>query len=193
MKNHTDLLNLIAASIHAVSYLEIGVQNIKSNFIHIICRDKVGVDPNVVATSVITKTSDEFFADNVKYFDEVFVDGLHHDDQVQRDVENSWKFLKPGGVILIHDCNPMREEITHVPRDSKEWTGNVYKAVSRIVSPKFTIDFDYGCCILRKTEGAVLAFADLDISWEYFNSKRKNLLNLAPLNEGLKTIESWNQ
>lgn len=193
MKNHTDLLNFIAASINAVSYLEIGVLNIKNNFIHINCRDKLGVDPNVVATSVISKTSDEFFAENIKYFDQVFVDGLHHDDQVERDVEHSWRFLKPGGVILIHDCNPINENITHVPRDSKEWTGNVYKAVSRIVSPKFTIDFDYGCCILRKTEGSFLAFSNEDISWEYFSAKRKNLLNLVPLAEGLKIIESWSQ
>jgi hypothetical protein len=123
-----------------------------------------------------------------------WVDGLHHDDQVQRDIENAWKLLNRGGVIAIHDCNPHSESITHVPRDNREWTGSVYRAICRLVYPMnyFTIDFDYGCCIIRKEQhGQFMRFTDTDITWEKFNDHRESMINLVSLDEGLARIGAW--
>jgi predicted O-methyltransferase YrrM len=62
----------------------------------------IGVDPNQGVT--LRMTSDEFFAANQFTFDIVFIDGLH--DQVAKDIENSLRVLNPGGIIVMHDCNP---------------------------------------------------------------------------------------
>ena len=48
-------------------------------------------------------TSDKFFKDNEK-FDIIFIDGLHTFEQTIKDIDNSIKFLRDKGVILIHDC-----------------------------------------------------------------------------------------
>jgi len=189
--NHTSILNLIAEKIKATSYLEIGVQNTANNFDKIKVQDKIGVDPNVQNSKILPITSDAFFRLSSKHFKLAFIDGLHHDDQVKRDIINTWFALKPGGVMLIHDCNPDREDITHTPRDSKIWTGNVYKTVCQIVSPmKFTVDVDYGCCILKNNDERLL-FNDSDVTWEQFSANKKQLLNLVSVFDALKIIESW--
>ena len=57
-------------------------------------------------------TSDEYFESikdtEVKY-DIIFIDGLHHNEQVLKDVENSLKHLSEGGSIVCHDCLPSEE------------------------------------------------------------------------------------
>ena len=47
--------------------------------------------------------SDDFFDQNKKEFDIIYIDGLHTYGQVKRDANNAWKFLKPGGVLIGHD------------------------------------------------------------------------------------------
>ena len=53
-------------------------------------------------------TSDDFFRDNKEKFDLIFIDGLHETNQVDRDIENSLKFINKGGTILLHDCLPKK-------------------------------------------------------------------------------------
>ncbi|WP_340581761.1 hypothetical protein, partial [Klebsiella pneumoniae] len=70
------------------SYLEIGVQG-GDCFRAINCETKVGVDPDTGSAATIHKTSDEFFARNndmweKEMFDCIFIDVLHHADQVER-------------------------------------------------------------------------------------------------------------
>jgi predicted O-methyltransferase YrrM len=48
-------------------------------------------------------TSDNFFFTNKLFFDFIYIDGLHTYDQVNSDLENAYKFLKPKGYILIDD------------------------------------------------------------------------------------------
>ena len=48
-------------------------------------------------------TSDNFFKNNSNYFDLVYVDGDHSKDQVSKDLNNSWSFLKNNGYLLIDD------------------------------------------------------------------------------------------
>lgn len=194
MKNHTELLNYLAKMINAKYYLEIGVLNVLNNFKQINVEFKEGVDPTVDHPAISKMTSDEFFTSTDRWFenyDLIFVDGLHHDDQAKRDALNGYNALNIGGVMLIHDCNPPEERITHQPRDNKVWCGGVYKTVSQITSEKFTIDFDFGCCIIRKTDQP-LTFSDEEITWEKFDANRKEYLNLISLNDALiKIMQEW--
>ena len=48
-------------------------------------------------------TSNEFFKENDKYFDLIYVDGDHSSDQVKNDLINSWNVLKKGGFLVLDD------------------------------------------------------------------------------------------
>ncbi|HLA53590.1 MAG TPA: class I SAM-dependent methyltransferase [Flavitalea sp.] len=184
MNNHTDLLNHLAAEIGAMSYLEIGVSNRQTNFDKINVRFKIGVDPNPAAQANYQGTSDEFFKINVLKYDLIFIDGLHHADQVKRDFENSLAALQPGGRILIHDTNPESELLTHVPRDKAgRWLGDVYKFASTLreyAGIDFrTVDFDNGCTVVWRDPGFVGALSDSPvINWDSFQCNWKRWLRL---------------
>ena len=47
--------------------------------------------------------SDVFFEKNRKKYDFVFIDGDHSYKQSKKDLDNAIAYLKPGGVIVIHD------------------------------------------------------------------------------------------
>ncbi len=48
-------------------------------------------------------TSNEFFKQNNKYFDLIYIDGDHSSDQVKIDLINSWNSLKNGGFLVLDD------------------------------------------------------------------------------------------
>ena len=49
------------------------------------------------------KTSDDFFKDNNKKFDAIYIDGYHNGSQVYKDFQNSWRVLNDNGVIIFDD------------------------------------------------------------------------------------------
>ena len=108
--NRTAIINYLISRCKAKSYLEIGVWS-GNNFDNVVCEKRVGVDPapeqlkNPGLCRVMT--SDEFFAQNTETFDVIFIDGLHHADQVYKDLVNAAKCLNPNGYIVCHDMNPL--------------------------------------------------------------------------------------
>lgn len=144
-------------------FLEIGTKygygGIRAHATH-----KVGVDPNPCGGTafydyISPLTSDAFFSDlgPMHEFHVVLIDGLHHADQVLRDVENSLKHLHPEGLIVVHDCNPQSEEAQRVPRPvgKNRWNGDVWKAIVtlRVSRPDLlvnTLDADEGLGIIRR-------------------------------------------
>lgn len=196
MNHHSQLLNLIAESIGAKTYVEIGVFNPSHNFDLINVSKKMGVDPAETAGAKCRMGSDEFFDFMIAAGAQVdlsWIDGLHHAEQVARDAQKAWAITRPGGVLAFHDCNPHKESITHVPRDSREWCGDVYKVASNIAnSSKFTADFDYGCLVIRKeSEHQDLIILDREISWEDFDRMREYYLHLVPVDRAIEIIKSW--
>ena len=202
MKTHTELLNYLATKYNLKSYLEIGVQNPANNFDKIKCEHKVGVDPECDANNVFKMTSDGFFnlainrpkefTNTVKRvlsmpdkFDLIFIDGLHHADQVKRDFENSLKCLNDGGFIVIHDTLPENEEGTKVPRETKVWWGSVYQFAMTLNSRTdvgfFTLNIDNGCTVIWKHQSEIdktkLA-DDYNLDWETYKSVGSVLLNV---------------
>lgn len=199
IKNHTDLINFIAEKIQAKTYLEIGVFNRDHNFNHIKVENKFGVDPDFSAKADLPVRSDtvfELLISTGAKLDLIFIDGLHHADQVKKDIHHAWHCLKIGGVMVIHDCNPPTEATTCVPRGAqREWCGDVYKTICQILDKGkyiFTVDFDYGCCIIKKTE-PVLHWYEWPITWDYFDKNRTALLNLVSVEKGIEVINSWNK
>lgn len=107
------------------SYLEIGCRD-DHCFSQINVPLRVGVDP--VSGGTVRMTSDAFFTDNQQTFDLIFVDGLHHYEQVLRDIKNSLAALNPGGVILVHDCLPLDCRAQYRLQCQMFWNGDVWKA-----------------------------------------------------------------
>ena len=108
------------------SYLEIGCDRNQS-FSSIKIEKRIGIDP--VEGGTHKMTSDEFFINNKKNFDIIFIDGLHEYHQVMRDIENSLRFLNKNGVILLHDCLPRTLWNQITPRINSDWNGDVWKSI----------------------------------------------------------------
>ncbi len=196
IKNHTQLLNALIEKYGLKSYLEIGVQNPWNNLLKININKRVGVDPDVneyesKQTFIYKKTSDEYFNAYCKDvigapFDLIFIDGLHHADQVKRDFENSLRCLSDNGFIVIHDVLPENEEGTKVPRETKQWWGDVYKWAMRVRNQKGvnvkTFNIDNGCMLVWKDLSNSQKFPfikDNDYTdWEWYQAHHRTLMNV---------------
>ena len=119
-----DLIATIATHINAQSYLEIGCAE-DIVFSRILVPHKIGVDPSQGGTHRMG--SDPFFVENTDTFDLIFIDGLHHWDQVLRDIDNSIRVLNPGGVIVMHDCLPVYQKEQEYGHNG-DWLGSVWHA-----------------------------------------------------------------
>ena len=187
-----EIINKIIKDRGAKRYLEIGVytgQCIRE----IKVEHKDGVDPGSeghVAPEVTHKmTSDEFFENLDKDFkyDVIFIDGLHHSEQVDKDIENALNHIVDNGVIVLHDCNPEEELYTLIPRVSGIWNGDVYKSVLRFrkrgLHTCFTIDTDCGFGVIVK-DNRQEDVEDIDLyeqaekDWKVFSENREELLHL---------------
>jgi hypothetical protein len=188
----TDIINIIAHKYHYRSYLEIGCQYRHVNFDRILCPRKVCVDPDprLPLKADYPMTSDAFFAQNVEMFDLFFIDGLHEHEQVERDIQNCLKFMNPGGTIVMHDCNPTTEIMQRVPRAQLEWTGDTWKAFVKTRQNRmlrmYVVDTDYGVGVIREGLQTPIYVSDEDLTYENFEERRKEWLNLISVQEFLK-------
>jgi hypothetical protein len=190
-----DLINHLIKNYDFLNYLEIGVNDgvciRKINVPH-----KDGVDPSPgsevggmdVPEINYPITSDEFFnfikGHDIKY-DVIFIDGLHHSDQVDKDIKNSLNHLVPNGFIILHDCNPLVYEMQIVPRVTGLWNGDVWKSITRLrcIEPNLevmVVDMDWGVGIVKKGNQTIYDKSPLDkcLTWEYFDEHRIELNNL---------------
>ena len=192
----TELINRLARRINASSYLEIGV-SCGGNLAGVNCLRKIGVDPDVNANSATHQmTSDQFFGSNLETFDLIFIDGLHHSEQVQKDILNALSRLNPGGCIVCHDMNPLNECMQKVPMETPEWTGDCWKAWVQIRSQRsdltmFVVDTDYGCGIIQPGAQQCLEISGLTLDWENLCQHRKEWLGLITVNEFLLWLETY--
>jgi hypothetical protein len=189
-----DIINYLIEKYKLINYLEIGVfqgENIRK----VKASHKDGVDPGhegyVVPEVNYPMTSDDFFNllkghEDIKY-DIIFIDGLHHADQVEKDIKNSLNHIINGGFIVLHDCNPVSYEAQLIPRQTIAWNGDVWKAFVNFKAhyPKMecsVIDTDFGVGVIKVGEQVVIP-QDNIWDWEHFNSNRKELLNLITWDE----------
>jgi SAM-dependent methyltransferase len=180
----TDIIQSLIDKVKAKKYLEIGV-SAGENFREIKCDYKVGVDPELTSPATIFATSDDFFEKNTENFDVIFIDGLHHADQVYRDIINSLKILNPGGYIVCHDMNPELEEHQIIPFRGGIWNGDCWKAFVTLRQERddlfmCVVDADYGCGIIQVGNQEKLVFdnAFQKLDFANFSRNRKKWLNL---------------
>lgn len=178
----TDIINAFIKHFQYSRYLEIGVNVCDHNFNHIICDEKTGVDPNGCTT--FTMTSDEFFERNNEEFDIIFIDGLHTEEQVDKDIANSLKSLSRNGSIILHDCLPATE---HAQRDVYDgvgdWNGTVWRSVAKLRLSRTdlsinTIDTDYGCGVIRFGNSTIFPASLNELTYEFFASNKNELMNI---------------
>jgi len=196
MSPHTAIIQSIIQKKCFNSYLEIGVHIPADNFDLIKCRFKIGVDPNGRAN--FTGTSDEFF-EMVGYeremcyklysmqFDLIFIDGLHHYEQVKKDLENALQCLNYGGIIVIHDTNPAEERYTAVPRlERGRWNGDVYRVLPDLKNFDFvTCDWEANGVTVVKPGGTLLEHEE--ITYQQFNENRIGITKLV----NRQQFEEW--
>lgn len=185
--NRTDIINALINKIDAKYYLEIGVAN-GVNFDKIICQHKIGVDPNVHSKATVFATSDNFFNYNTQTFDMIFIDGLHHEQQVYKDIVNALSCLNHYGYIVCHDMLPPSEEYQIVPPIQNLWTGDSWKAWVKLRSERtdlqmYTIDTDYGCGIISKGQQLCIDLNNNDLNWHNFTQHKKQWMNIISISD----------
>ncbi|MFQ5599472.1 MAG: class I SAM-dependent methyltransferase [Candidatus Krumholzibacteriia bacterium] len=187
--SRTQIINHLIRRNGYRDYLEIGI-HANDNFPRIIAAHKEGVDPAPNGECDHVMTSDEYFAciPAGKEFDIVFVDGLHLQEQVTRDVHNALQHLRDGGAVVLHDCNPPTEWHQRAEQGSDTrrlvWNGTVWRAWAKLRCERddlsmHVVDTDWGVGIIRRGRqepyrlepGDVLDYACLD-------RNRAKLLNL---------------
>lgn len=218
-----DRLEIIRSIIKArqfKSYLEIGVGNGRV-FHQVRAWRKVAVDPVMNVDESARQqarrrrplnllncyhkvTSDDYFSrlGKGKIFDLVFIDGLHTYAQCLRDCENALRHLAPGGMILLHDCNPQSSssawpansfedaERQNLDGWNGEWCGDVWKTVVHLRARRedlqvSVLDCDFGVGVVTRSKNEpLLKNIPEDIGglpYEFLAANRRELLGLREL------------
>ncbi|WP_326545306.1 class I SAM-dependent methyltransferase [Mycolicibacterium sp. ND9-15] len=157
------------------------------------------------ATHYFEMTSDAFFVNEKAFLEErgidvALIDGLHTYGQVVRDVENTLRYLRDDGVIVLHDCNPASALIGY-PAASKAdfraqnhwwnvtWSGDVWKAIVYLRSTRddlrvAVLNCDRGVGVIRKgipeSRLSYLATQIEELTYADLAADRERLINLKP-------------
>jgi hypothetical protein len=125
--NRMSLISLAIAKTISVkgyencNYLEIGCFDNKAfDTVPLPLSQKIGIDPLRGGTHRMT--SDEFFSKNNKFFDVIFIDGLHTYEQCSKDCINAINFLNKGGLIILHDLLPRSKT-----EETQKFSGDAWK------------------------------------------------------------------
>lgn len=85
-------------------------------------------------------------------FDLIFFDPMHIRPDVDRALQLLPRLLKPGGFLIVHDCNPQEFELTSKTRRAGKWLGETYKAFALFHANNrkrsVTVNEDYGVGII---------------------------------------------
>jgi hypothetical protein len=199
-------------------YLEVGVAQ-GAAFRHIAADEKIAVDPafkmstrtrrradaKARITNYFETTSDAFFDDQPTFLEQreidvALIDGLHTYKQAVRDVENTLRYLRDDGIILMHDCNPANASVAFPATSYADfraqnhwwninWTGDVWKSIVYLRSFRHdlqiaVLDCDFGVGIVRKgSSDSRLSYSAEQIeALDYADlaADRNRLLNLKP-------------
>ena len=188
-----DLIQFLINKYDYKTYLEIGCDKDQS-FSKIEIPYKVGVDP--ISGGTIRKTSDDFFKTNKEKFDIIFIDGLHHYEQVIIDIDNALNILNDNGHILVHDCLPRTIAHQAIPRYRGSWNGDVWKSIVELRTRKnlevFTCEIDFGVGIIQKKNNSKLLELKIDnfknLKFKDYYHRNNEFMNVISYAEVLKKI-----
>ena len=196
-KTRTNLINYLISTRDYKRYLEIGVDNSRLNYDKIRCNHKTSVDPNPKANADYIMTSDEFFCQNNKKYDIIFIDGLHLHEQVIKDIDNSLKCINDNGTIVIHDCLPKQKQSATRIHNVEVWNGDVWKGIMYVRMNYdnlffYTLNMDYGCGIIEPFKNQKLYSTTPleDMDWDFYISNKDNAFNITEVEDWLHHEES---
>lgn len=184
MQRH-DIINSLIRKYNYRSYLEIGTQFGKC-YDQIVCAHKECVDPDKQYPALTwNMTSDEFFDRNSNTFDFIFVDGLHVEHQVTRDVRNSLDILNHGGTIMCHDCLPESVAALETHNNGTCYASIVQLRCSRDDLRIATVDTDCGCSIIRRGSSKRYdkVHEDRAKTFKYWLENKKEIMNIISVNQ----------
>ncbi len=199
-------------------YLEIGVCRGYA-FRRFYADEKIAVDPKFKlsarsrrlaaekarATHYFETTSDAFFENETAFLEQrgidvALIDGLHTYQQVMRDIQNTLRYLRDDGVIVLHDCNPVYEHIGRAAENHGDflahsrwwewlWSGDVWKAIVHLRNTRddlrvAVLNCDFGVGIIRQgVPDSRLSYSEAELeALDYSDlvADRERLLNLKP-------------
>ena len=141
-------------------------------FLHIRCTHKVHI--GIGSAGGDEKAYETFFEQNDDKFNLIFIDGIHTEAQVSKDIDTAYKCLAPGGIILIHDCLPpdaWHQRELEEYNEGENWNGTAWKAALRIFNQSkhkcSVVDTDWGCGIIDTSHDQVPANRDLPGTLNY--------------------------
>lgn len=193
-----DIINYLIKKNNYTSYLEVGTEK-GENIEKIKCKQIDSIDPEKKYTHLTYEmNSDDAFEKIMKEnktYDIIFIDGLHLEYQVDKDIENSLQVLNPNGIIIVHDCLPPAKEYASDPRTREiNWNGTVYKSIINLRYDKddlfiCTINTDWGCGLIKRSKKKQKQYNKVSKekakTWDYFFNNKKELLNIIEISDFL--------
>jgi GR25 family glycosyltransferase involved in LPS biosynthesis len=82
-----------------------GCKQYDHNYLKNIFYNNIKKSKNYNKIKVKELYSDDFFKTNEELFDFIYIDGEYSDKQIKNDLDNSFKCIKPGGIIWCDDYN----------------------------------------------------------------------------------------
>lgn len=139
-----------------------------------------------------------------KRFDVIFIDSHHTFVASSLDLHYALSLLSPGGVIVVHDCNPPDPALVCPEHRQGEWMGQTYLAFLDVVSRRHALDYcvvntDWGVGLIwQAVDLSPHRFADLPVRpelngvdlrcWEDFSRHRRALLRLISVRRFLRVF-----
>ncbi len=140
---YVTLIGRIQRHVVPRTYIEVGVATGRTLALAAPGSVAIGVDPEPHLTldlddgaRVFETTSDAFFDEEDvraimgnREIDLAFIDGMHRFEFALRDFMNIERLSSRDTVVLIHDCLPVDEVSARRERETKFWTGDVWKLI----------------------------------------------------------------
>jgi hypothetical protein len=140
---YVTLIGRIQRHVVPRTYLEVGVASGRTLALVTPGTAAIGVDPEPqikftldTESRVFEKTSDAFFEEEDvrslmgnRDIDLAFIDGMHRFEFALRDFINIERLASKATAVLIHDCFPLDEVSARRERETRFWTGDVWKLI----------------------------------------------------------------
>ncbi len=115
-------------------------------------------------------------------FDLIFFDPVHVRPDVDLALQTLPRLLKPGGILVVHDCNPAHVELTSLQRRPGAWVGETYKAFALFRhfnrGQCVTVDEDFGVGIIHNDRLKLDYAIDFDLDFVDFERDRSEYVGL---------------
>ena len=122
----------------------------------------------------------------IKKYDIIFIDGLHLEEQADRDIRNALMHLNEGGVVVVHYCLPDSEASQSEEHPEGSWVGTVWKSVIKYTQYTHcdikVIETDWGVGVIEYTDNFDFQIPEkLNLNYEEFYKKGMDIYGFIPI------------